>query len=155
MSALRLWWQGLSAREQLLIRIMLGLALVLLLLLAVVRPLMAYVADAPVRLAAAERLHARAVAASQGAGRAAREAQSSLPLDDRISQSAREAGFDIAQVAPAPGGALAVTLAAARGPALFAWVQALEGRGVLVRSARIDPRSDATLAVSLELEAAQ
>ncbi|MBK8631441.1 MAG: type II secretion system protein M [Sphingomonadales bacterium] len=155
MSALREQWHALSAREQVLIRIMLALALLVFLLLAVMRPLMAYVAEGPVRLAAAERLHTRALAAAHGTGGAARNAQSSLPLDDRVRQSAEEAGFEIAQSAPAPDGALSVTLASARGPALFAWVGALEGRGVVVRSARIDPRSDATLAVSLELEAAR
>jgi type II secretory pathway component PulM len=155
MSGLRLWWQALSAREQALIRIMLGLALIVLVLLAVVRPLSAYVAQGPVRLAAAERLRAQALAASGGAGAAARAAQSSLPLEARVRQSAQEAGFEIAQSASAPAGGLRVTLASARAPALFVWVKALEAKGVLVRSARIDPRSDATLAVSLDLEAAR
>ncbi len=155
MTALRHWWAALSAREQMLIRIMLALALVVAVLLAVVRPLATYVTDAPARLASAERLHARALAATSGTGQAARTAQSSLPLDDRIRQSAQEAGFEIAQLAPAPDGGAAVTLASARGPALYGWIGALEGRGVIVRSARIDPRSDATLAVSLELEAAR
>lgn len=155
MSGLHLWWQALSAREQALIRLMLGLALIVLLLFAVVRPLAAYVAQGPVRLAAAERLRAQALAASAGAGSTARAAQSSLPLDGRIRQSAQEAGFEIVQAVPAPGGSLNVTLASARSPALFNWVRALETKGVVVRSGRIDPRSDATLAVTLELEAAR
>lgn len=155
MSGLHLWWQALSAREQALIRIMLGLALIVLLLFAVVRPLGSYVAQGPVRLAAAERLRAQALAVSAGAGSTARAAQSSLPLDGRIRESAQEAGFEIAQAVPAPGGGLSVTLASARSPALFSWVRALEAKGVVVRSGRIDPRSDATLSVTLELGTAR
>jgi hypothetical protein len=66
MSALREQWHALSAREQVLIRIMLALALLVLILLRQwCARLMAYVAQGPVRLAAAERLRAQALAGIQ------------------------------------------------------------------------------------------
>lgn len=152
MAALVNWWQRLSARERGLIGIMLALALMVLLSLAVVRPLAAYVASAQPRLEAAERLRSFALSARTPVGGAAQSAQSALPLEERIRSTAAEAGFDSVTLSPSNGG-FAIVLPAARAPALYAWLKALEGRGVVVRSARIDTRSDATLAVALDLEA--
>lgn len=148
------WWQARSLREQRLLAVLGALLLILALTLLIIRPLARYVESAAPRLDSATQLRSAALAARTGEGQKAQSAQSMLSLEDRIRTTAGEAGFDLAQMV-ASGGGFTVTLASARAPALFGWITALEERGVMIETAKLEPRSDATLAVTLELKGAR
>lgn len=148
MDSLRQRWDAFTGRERLLIAIMAGLALVVLMLLLVVRPLTAYVASAEPRLSAAERLWA-GVQARPISSRGAPDAR---PLADRVREAAQEPGFELSRVDANGLAGLNVEIAAARAPALFVWLKALEEKGIVATAVKITPRSDATLSVSLTLE---
>lgn len=146
-AAILAWWHALSPREQVLIRIMLALAAVVVLVFGVVRPLRSYTVSSHDRLDAAARLRTQAAQL----GHEDQRASSQTPLAERVTASAREAGFDaVLQTADADG-QLRVTIAAARAPALYGWIAALEKAGVRVRQASLSTKSDATLAATLTM----
>jgi general secretion pathway protein M len=150
MGALRSWWGERSPRERRLLIFMLVLVAAVFLKFLIIRPLTTYVASAQTRLEAAERLRARAFAATQSAMPAGK-ALSPLPLAERITQSASEAGFELTRNERDATGATQIEIGFVRAPALYAWLAKLEEQGVVVRTLRLTTRSDATLGASLTL----
>lgn len=146
------WWQARSARERMLLRVMLGLAVIVLGWLLVVRPL----GDS---LEAAKARHGAAVVALAEA-KARREtirgvpgAAPTLPVDSLIGQSAGEAGFTAARVTAAGPARASVTIESARPQALFGWVASLERRGLVVERLQVRANADRTLAAELAFRA--
>ncbi len=143
------WWQGRSQREQILLGVMFGLFAVMFLWLGIMRPL------ASARDTAEER-HRLAVtdfAARRGQIDAIKALKAKPPqplgtaLPEFLRISAGQAGFTNAMVDPGNNGRARLSIPAAKGAALFAWIDRLDGRGVFIERATIRPNSDATIAV--------
>lgn len=146
-------WAMLSARERGLILVMLGLFVVLFLWLGIVRP----VQDG---LARARADHAIAVdrAGRVAALAAALKGVSAAPrlqgaLDQVVAQSATEAGFTLDNATPEGPDRMTIAIGAARPPALFAWLAALETRGIGVETIVVTPGAGGTVAARATLRA--
>lgn len=147
------WWQARSARERMLLRVMMALAIVVLGWLLVVRPL----ADA---LELAKARHGEAVVAL-GEAKARDETRRAgasgaavpLPIDGVLAPAAAEAGFPAARVTGQGPAAAIVAIDAARPQALFGWVAQMERRGLAVERLRAQANPDRTLAVEIAFRA--
>lgn len=149
---LRFWWRLRSPREQRLLLAMLALAVLTLAWLLVIRPLGDLLGDARARAARA------AIAAGDAQARAdairaleaARPATLRLPVVGVVTQAATEAGFTAARIDRDPGGGVSVTLASARPPAFFGWVEAMEARrGLVVERLGAQPNADSTISAQV------
>lgn len=146
------WWQARSLREQRLLLVMFALLAVTFLWVGIYRP----VQDA---LSRARERHQEAVVRLGEAGaqadalRTMRGAQPPLPapLQTWVSQSATEAGFANATVAPQGERRVSVSIPSARPAPLLAWVAILEGQGIVVERFSARANSDPTLAVEMTL----
>ena len=143
------WWSERSRREQWLIQIMLGLAVIVLGWLLVVRPL----SDA---LDAAKTRHAAAVVAlgearARATPGAAPGAPVAAPVDALVARTANEAGFTNARITSQGSARASVAVDAARPQALFGWVARLEQSGLLVERLVARTNSDRTVAAELTL----
>jgi general secretion pathway protein M len=124
------WWQDRSARERLLIGLMLALLAGTILWLGVWRPITALrtAAEADARAATARLAQARAHAAAI----AARPAAAGGRLADLVSQRLAQVGLQAARMDAAGDGQVVVELAAINGRLLLGWAAALEQRDGLV-----------------------
>lgn len=148
-----LWWRARSRREQWLILVMAGLAVVVLFWLLVVRPLSDSLDAIKARHAAAAVAlgEARARAAQSQAG--SRGPAAALPVDSLVSRSASEAGFPGARIASRGPMRASAAIDAARPQALFAWIVRLEQSGLVVERLRATANSDRTLAAEIAFRA--
>ena len=143
------WWSERSRREQRLIQVMLGLALIVLGWLLVVRPL----SDS---LAAAKTRHEAAVVAL-GEARARTipgatpGAPAAGPVDALVARTANEAGFTNARITSQGAERASVAVDAARPQVLFGWVARLEQSGLRVERLTARTNSDRTLAAEITL----
>jgi general secretion pathway protein M len=141
------WWSERSRREQRLIQVMIGLALIVLGWLLVVRPL----TDA---LDAAKTRHAAAVVAL-GEARArttpggAPGAPAAGPVDALVARTANEAGFTNARITSQGSERAGVAVDSARPQALFGWVARLEQSGLVVDRLTTRINSDRTVAAEI------
>ena len=143
------WWSERSRREQRLIQVMLGLAVVVLGWLLVVRPLL------DMRDAAKER-HAAAVvmlgeARARATPGAAPGAPAAGPVDALVARTANEAGFTNARITSQGSERASVAVDAARPQVLFGWVARLEQSGLVVERLNARTNSDRTVAAELTL----
>lgn len=140
------WWEMRSARERLLVGIMLALLALVIAWLAVIRPL----ADA---LDAAKLEHEAAVVAlaQARAQRPAAAAAAAGPADSVVAETAAAAGFTGARIARLGPARVGVTLDAARPQALFGWIAEMERRGLAVERLRAQANADRTLSAELAL----
>ncbi len=143
------WWSERSRREQRLIQVMLGLALILLGWLLVVRPL----SDS---LGAAKTRHAAAVVAlgearARATPAAAPGAPASGPVDALVARTANEAGFSNARITSQGAERAGAAVDAARPQVLFGWVARLEQSGLVVERLTARTNSDRTVAAELTL----
>lgn len=155
MNALRLWFAGRSASERRLILIAAGLALLLLLWLALLRPLGDALSEARARNADAV-LRLADTRASVDALHAAQTSHGPAltgSLGDVVRASADQAGFALASLDPAGPDRVRVAIASAKGGALIGWLARLERSGVLVDAAQLTDHGDHTLGVDLTLKA--
>lgn len=143
------WWSERSRREQRLIQVMLGLAVLVLGWLLVVRPL----TDA---LDAAKTRHAAAVVAL-GEARARTipgatpGAPAAGPVDALVARTANEAGFTSARITSQGAERASVAVDVARPQVLFGWVARLEQSGLRVERLTARTNSDRTLAAEITL----
>ncbi len=143
------WWSERSRREQRLIQVMLGLAVLVLGWLLVVRPLL----DS---LDAAKARHAEAVVAlGEARARALPGAAPGAPaagaVDALVARSANEAGFGNARITSQGSARASVAVDAARPQVLFGWIARLEQSGLRVEQLVARTNSDRTVAVQLTL----
>lgn len=146
------WWQVRSARERLLLQVLLGLVAIVLGWLLVVRPLGDALEAAKARHGAAAVALAEARARSE-TRRGMEVAAPALPIDSLVGQSAGEAGFTTARVTAAGPARASVAIASARPQALFGWVASLERRGLAVERLRAQANADRTLAAEISFRA--
>lgn len=149
-------WAMMSARERVLILIMLGLLTIVLLWLGIVRPVNDGLAQARAdHLIAVDR--AGRIDAAVDALRRSSVATPVLEgaLDQVVAQSAGEAGFTLDSQNLVGPDRLAIAIGSARTTALFTWLAALETRGVGVETMTIQPGANGTVSARLMLRAAR
>jgi general secretion pathway protein M len=152
---LKALWLARSVRERWLLGVMLGLVALVLVWLAVLRPL----SD---MLSAARRRHGEAVAAlaearSQAAEIAAlerdRASPSAEPIDAAVAAAASAAGFQLSGIQPEGPGRVSLAIGAAKAQALFGWIDRLEAQGYIVQSLTVTSNPDRTLSARIVLRA--
>jgi general secretion pathway protein M len=150
-SVTQTWWRTRTLREQRLLLAAAGLLFVVLSWLLVIRPLN----DA---LAAARERHGAAVLAraeaKERAGLSAAPARTPLDLrggtlETLLSGTASEAGIPVARVTREGFAQATAVIDAVRPQALFAWVRAMEDRGLVVERLRATANSDQTIAAEV------
>lgn len=144
------WWRERSLREQRLLLVMAALLAVTILWLGIYRPLQAGLStsrerhqEAVVRLG-----EVRAQAEALRGGGATRLP---APLADVVTQSASQAGFANATVAPQGDRRVALSISAARPGPVLAWLASLEARGVVVERLVARANADPTLTIDATL----
>lgn len=145
MEGLVAYWRGLAQREQLLVGVMGVLLAVVILWLAVVRPVNAGIVRAVERHDAAldRNMSVRDKVAALKAPPAAKGAGPDAPLAQLLSESAGEAGLTLDRNQEQGPGRAEIAIASARPPALFSWVAGLEARGVVVENLTAQPAGTA------------
>lgn len=151
MSALRLWFQGRSRREQRLLLVMVALAIVTLLWGLVIRPMGDAMAGARERHAAAVVRLGETRARVEDLRAARRVPPLAGSLAEAVRAQAEVAGFPLASLDPDTGGGVRVSIASARGAALTAWLARLERSGIVVDSATLSDNGDRTVSARLVL----
>lgn len=145
---LALWYSGRTVRERRMLMVMAALLLAVIVWLGLVRPVLAWRADAADRAAASAETLAdvRAAVAALGPPRAA-AAPPAEGLDPLIRRTAGAAGLE-AVIAMSPSGQLGFQLARVRSGPLFAWLATLEAdHGLTVCTLGVVENADATLNV--------
>lgn len=140
------WWDARSSREQRLLALMATLILILAAWLLIFHPLDAALDAAKLRHAAA--VQAAAEARARRPAAATPDARPPLPVDATVRRTAQEAGFTAARVSARGPRRADFTVDAARAPALFAWIAAIERAGLRVESVQARRNPDQTLRVT-------
>lgn len=155
MTALSAWFATRSRREQWLLAIMVALVALVLIWLAVIRP----VGDA---LSSERARHEDAVirlGTTSAQVAAIRDADRHRPppvtggLADTVRTRAGEAGFTLASLEADGPDRVRIAIASARPAALVPWLARLENAGVLVDTASFTDNRDRTVAARLTLKA--
>lgn len=143
------WWMGRSDRERMMLGVMLGLIAVLLLWLVVIRPVDLARASAEQRLFVATEDAGRIAAVTDAMKVARRTAPPPLnvALPVAIGQAAERNGFTLSRLESVGSDRATIGISTAKGPALFAWLGALEQQGIIVDKLTLRTNSDATLGV--------
>jgi general secretion pathway protein M len=151
MTSIRSWFAGRTKREQRLLLVMAGLAIVTFIWALVIRPI------ADVTASERER-HAAAVirlGETQAGIEALRQRRLLRPLSGDLAGTVRaladEAGFAIASLDPDGAGGVRVGIPSARGAAMTAWLARIERAGLVVDSATLTDNGDRTVAARLVL----
>lgn len=145
-------WGGRSPREQQLLAVMFGLLAIVVVWLGILRPLGA-------ARDAAEARHARAVVAlgkvrEIGGRIQASRGRGALAIDEPLvaflGRSAAVAGFTVERLEAEGAERAVLTIAAARPPAVFGWIQRVEVRdGLIVDRLSATRNPDSTVAVQV------
>ncbi|MDQ8755662.1 type II secretion system protein GspM [Sphingosinicella sp. LHD-64] len=144
----KLWWRGRSTREQRMLLVMFALIAIVLVWLAVLRPLSDLRADAERRHGEAVVALAEAKARAVAAGQVARPgAPLPLPIDSLLARTAADAGFPNARIVTQSPTQATITIEAGRPQAVLGWVRGLEAQGVAVGSLRARINQDRTIFV--------
>jgi general secretion pathway protein M len=148
------WWRDLSRREQWLVALAGVLLVIVLVWMALLRPLAAARATAEARYDAAM----LGLAEVSVLGNRVRVAQSrgvnsrNLPLIELVGDRARAAELTVESLSPVDGGQVAMRIAAVRPAVLLRWISEIErGDGLVVERVMIRRNEDATVAVDLAL----
>lgn len=151
---LRNWWAALSRREH----VLLGVAALLaaaLLLWQVGRPLVDAWTQAENQhrqaLERKERIAAKIDLLRDMTMANRRVQNSSVPLDQWIAASAADRGLTIDRADARGDRQLNLSIAAAKAPALMAWLTMLEDQGVIVDQMTMTPAPDGTVGMTAEL----
>jgi general secretion pathway protein M len=148
----KLWWRTRSLREQRLLLVMFGLAIIVFAWLLVVRPMGDALSNArerhgeAVQALADARANAALIANLQGAAPAAIGG----PLDMVVSNAAAEAGFPVNRVDRQGTNQATIVMDNVRPRAFFGWIGQMEaGRGLIVDRLAATANSDQTIAVEV------
>ncbi len=143
------WWSERSPREQRLLQVMAGLAVIVLGWLLVVRPLTDSLDAAKTRHAAA--VVALGEARARALPGASPGAPAAGPVDALVARTANEAGFTNARITSQGATRASVAVDAARPQILFGWVARLEQSGLVVERLLARTNSDRTVAAEITL----
>lgn len=155
-AAARLWYAGLSRREQLLVGIAGGLAAVILLLFGIIRPSLSAIDAAKIAHDEAVQRRGRIEATVDAAltqkptGRVA----GGPDLELIVTQGAAEKGFDLIKSPNAAPGQITFRMDQARAPALLAWLNELESQDVMVSSVTLRSGPNGSVSVDAQLQKA-
>ncbi|HEY1146153.1 MAG TPA: type II secretion system protein GspM [Allosphingosinicella sp.] len=148
----KLWWRTRSLREQRLLLVTFGLAIIVFAWLLVVRPMGDALSNArerhgeAVQALAEARANAALIANLQGAAPAA----TGGPLDMVVSNAAAEAGFPVNRVDRQGTNQATIVMDNVRPQAFFGWIGQMEaGRGLIVDRLAATANSDQTIAVEV------
>ena len=155
MTGLNAWWRSRTLREQRLLLAMLALAAAVLAWALVIRPLADSLAAARARhdAAVAALATVRAQSAALGAAGARPAVALDAPLDTMLSNAAAQAGFPVTRVERAGASRATMLLGSVRPQAFFAWLAALEARGLVVERLSLSPAGPQTLQAQLTIRA--
>lgn len=150
---LKTLWLARSVRERWLLGVMLALVALVLVWLAVLRPLSDMLSAARERHgeAVAALAEARTQAAAIAALERARPATQAGPIDSAVAAAASAAGFQLSGLQPQGPGRVSLAIAAAKPQALFGWIAALEAQGYIVQSLSVTSNPDRTLSAQIAL----
>lgn len=148
----KLWWRTRSLREQRLLLVMFGLAIIVFAWLLVVRPMGDALSNArerhgmAVQALAEARSNAALIASLQGAAPAAIGGS----VDMVVSNAAAEAGFPVNRVDRQGTNQATIVMDNVRPQAFFGWIGQMEtGRGLIVDRLSATANSDQTIAVEV------
>ena len=142
MKAARVWWDGRTAREHVMLGVLGGVLVLLLGWFLILAPLLAWKAGAADRLHAAVQTHALASAAA-GIDPSGGVARTPADIEALLTETAAEAGVDV-QVA-VEGGGVSFAVESAETARLFGWIADLESEGLTIASLSVLENADATL----------
>ena len=155
-AAVRVWYVGLSRREQVLMGIAGGLAALVILIFAIILPI----------LSAFDRAEAAHDEAVQRRGRIEATVEAALTQNPAarvagspdialiVTQGAAEKGFDLVTSANAAPGQVTFRMDQARAPALLVWLHELESQGVMVSSVTLRGGPNGSVSVDAQLQKA-
>lgn len=147
------WFLLRTPRERWLIILMLAIALPLLAWLAVARPLLLSLDAAKARHVAAVQRHGQVLAQLAQLERSPPPAIASAdgPLALRVTDSAAQAGIRLAANEPRGADSVTIALAAAPPTASLRWLRQLEASGIKVRDLTITPEGEGAVTVRATL----
>lgn len=144
------WWRDRSVREQRLLLVMAALLAVTILWLGIYRPIQSGLSNGRERHQEAV-VRLGEVRAQAAALRGAGTVRLPVPLAAFVTQSAAEAGFANATVAPQGDRRVSLSISSARPGPVFAWLASLEARGVVVERLVARANADPTLTIDATL----
>jgi general secretion pathway protein M len=150
---LLLWWRDRNLREQRMLLVMFALLAVTILWLGIYRPVQDALSDAHARHQEAVirlgdvQAQANALKAVQKSGLPTQLA----PLLPIVTESATDAGFANATIAPQGERRVSVSIPSARPAPVLAWLAALEAQGIVVERLSARANADPTLAIDVTL----
>ena len=144
-----IWWQGRSERERWMLGVMAVLFALVLLAFGVIRPIEDARLTAVARLDTATLDAGRITSVTRAMTVARQMAPRALaiPLPDAVSASASTSGFSLARIDQSGPDRVTIAITNVRSTAFFAWIDALERRGIVVERMNLRTNSDATLGV--------
>jgi general secretion pathway protein M len=147
------YWAERSEREQRLLGIMTALLAAVILWFAIIAPLKSARLDAQARLDQAILVSGQISARADALRRATRATVPPLgsSLGVAVGSSATQAGFTPTRMDPQGDDRLMIAIASAKSPALFAWLDGLEQRGIFAEKIAVRPNSDATVSCEATL----
>jgi general secretion pathway protein M len=152
---LKTLWLARTPRERWLLGAMLALVALVLVWLAILRPLSDMLSAA--RQRHGEAVEALAEARSQAAAISALErnqpAPFAGPIDTAVAAAASEVGFQLSGVQAEGPGRVSLAIGAAKPQALFGWISGLEAQGYIVQSLTASSNPDRTLSARIVLRA--
>jgi general secretion pathway protein M len=140
--AARVWWDGRTAREHVMLGVLGGVLALVLAWFLILAPLLAWKAGAADRLDTAVQTHALASAAA-GIDPSGAVARIPADIEALLTNSAADAG--VAVQVTAEGGGVSFAVESAETARLFGWVAALERAGLTIASLSVLENADATL----------
>lgn len=144
------WWRERSLREQRMLLVMTALLAITIIWLGIYRPIQAGLSNSRERHQEAV-VRLGEVRAQAEALRGAGTARLPLPLATLVTQSAAEAGFANATVAPQGDRRVSLSISAARPGAVLPWLASLESRGVVIERLVARANADPTLTIDATL----
>ncbi|WP_225207676.1 type II secretion system protein GspM [Novosphingobium huizhouense] len=151
------WRRALTARERFLVDLAAAITAAVVLVYGVVLPLGAAFDAAArrhtevVRRTAAIEAVVRALDAAPRRTPALRRAGG--PLDQALSASAQAAGFVVTAIEPRGPALVHAVIGGARAGAAFAWLERLDGEGLVIESLRASPAPDGALSLDMVVRA--
>lgn len=155
-AVVRIWYAGLSRREQWLVGTAGGLAALVLLLFGIIMPGLSAIENA--RLAHDEAVQRRgrieATVNVVGMQKPNARVSGNQDIEMIVTQGAAEKGFDLIKSAGVAPGQISFRIDQARAPALLAWLNELESQDVMVSSVTLRSGANGSVSVDAQLQKA-
>lgn len=147
------WFQALSQREKILVRILAVLLAATVAFYGIIRPFYNAMQSAEIFYETAVerqvRIEAKVAALTRPMDAAIKPIAG--PIDVFVSQSAGETGFAVGKLDPQPEGRIEMVIESATPTALFGWLSQLEARGIVVEALTVRPAVNETVTANLTL----